>query len=234
MVEQFALTAMTLVLCSIWLWWRISAMATRVRFSVVSGNAHALDANVLRPRFALRGHGFDLGELPLHDSALAISPGHAVSAVYAHQRELLWQVLQPALLFNHVSARWRSVPGTWAALRGDAASHFFPVLLLFIGLDVLWMSSAASDFFPGTEHTAYLDATLRTFGATVCAFVVFALLSRWALRALDRELERRALVALHEALFVQPWGHVARQSAHVNLAEPRTRYAPQGLDLIVL
>lgn len=234
-MEQFALTAMTLMLCSVWLWQRIGATAQRIRFNVVSGNAHAAhdtgSTHAASQRFVFRGPGFDLSDLPLHDPGLAIASGHAVSAVYADHRK---SVDQPALIFNHVSARWRSVPGAWAALRGDAASYFLPILLLFIALDLLWVSSASSGFIPGLERATYIDATLRTFGAAVCAFVVFALISRWALQLLDRELERRAIVALHDALFVQPWKQPLRHSAHVNLAEPRTRYAPQGLDLIVL
>ncbi len=237
---QFAFTAIALALCSVLLWQRISVAVHRVRFFAFSGSAH--DVNSADPGqgvagapkgqlqcFALRGAGFDLGQLYAHDSALGICPGHRVTAVYADRNKL---APQPALLFNHASARWRSMSATWAALRGGAASHFLPVLAGFLLIDIAVRSLVSSGWVWGLELNAGIDPTLQAFLSALLAWAVFSALSAIALRLADVELERRAVAALHDALFLHPRGPHAR-TAHVNLAEPRTRYAPQTLDLVI-
>lgn len=244
-MADVVLTAIALLLCCLLLWLRIRAIAGTVRFRVFRGSVHAIGGigslafdpitSRLTARvkhFGLRGPGFDLGDLSAHDIALAVAAGHTMTAVYAERGA---KAPRPALLFNHDSARWRTVPDAWVDLRGDAASHFLPALMVFVLICAVWTGLAASaaplEGDPGSH--SMLDPVHVALAGIAVALAAFAGLTRRALHALDIELERRAVQALHKALFSLPEDDRARR-AFMNLAAPRTRHAPETPGLIAL
>lgn len=236
---DIVLTAIALLLCCMLLWLRVCEIPRTVHFRAFRGTVHAaggIGALASDPitgslvarvaRFTLRGPGFDLGDLVAHDTALAVAAGHTVTAVYAERGA---KSPQPALLFNHDSARWRSVHGAWARLRGDAASHFLPVLVIFVSIGATWLgvASSAAPAEQDARWRADLDPVIVAVAGIALALAVFAAVARLALRSLDVELERRAVQALRNALFALPETDRARR-ALFNLAAPRTRHAPQA------
>lgn len=244
-MSDIVLTVIALILCCALLWLRVKAVARSVHFRVFRGVVHApggIGGLVADPvsgslvarikHFTLRGPGFDLGDLSTHDSALAVAAGHTISAVYAERDA---RTPQPALLFNHDTARWRSVSGAWVSLRGDAASHFLPALGFFVAIAVVWMGASfgAAPMNAELPVLGGIDPLLIMLAGITLALTAFVVLAVLALRALDDELERRAVKALRDALFALPEEDRARR-AFVNLAAPRTRRAPQTPELIAI
>jgi hypothetical protein len=244
-MADIGLTVIALALCCVLLWLRVKAVARSVHFRVFRGVVHApggIGALVADPvsgslvarvkRFTLRGPGFDLGDLSTDDTALAVAAGHTISAVYGERGV---RTPQPALLFNHDTARWRAVPGAWLSLRGDAASHFLPALGFFVAIVVVWMGAAAgvAPTHPELPVIGGVDPLLIMLAGVAIALSTLVMLAIVALRALDDELERRSVKALRNALFALPEEDRARR-AFLNLAAPRTRRAPRTPDLIAI
>jgi hypothetical protein len=213
-MSELLLTAIALLLCLLLVWLRVQSTARTVQFRAFRGAVQApggigpLDFDPLsgRPvarvhRFSLRGAGFDLGHLASHDVGLGIEAGHTVTVIFAERERVL---PQPALLFNHDTTRWRARPAAWLALRGDAASHYLPVLVFFAALCLVWLGAAAAHAAADPVFAAVIDPAVMALAGLALALGSFALLAAVALRSLDQELERRAVVALRAALFALP------------------------------
>jgi hypothetical protein len=242
---DLALASAALLACCVLLWLRVAGVARLVQFRAFRGVVHAaggigpltLDpvSSTLVPRvsrFHLRAPGIDLGEIVIDDPGLGIAAGHTATAIYA---ERAGHAPQPVLVFNHESLRWRALAETRAALRGDAASHYLPVLVFFALVCLMWFGAASGiepfHFDPPASFEAEpLVVALASVGLALAAMGVVAVL---ALRRLDLELERRAASALRAALFSLPETDGARR-ALLNLAMPRTRRMPDGEALISL
>lgn len=224
-MSDVVLTLGVLAVCSVALWSRIVLAVAQARFCVRSGRAQALRALEARGWcFTLSDRETIWGQLCAEDDALALSPGDKVTAVYVQRSA--GASAQAALLFSHANARWRSRRSALRAARGSAVPSMVSTWVLFLLTDALLAAWVAR------ELGAALDWAVRLTFSAVVATVVLGLISKWAARLADLELERRAVAALRDALFARQSVATSR-NAHVNLAEPRTRYAPQALDLIV-